>query len=483
MRKTNRVVSWVCLYLVLLACLSCSLGSPIGYVDEGAIARAASAAPTKNPARTATVPDPGQVGPYAVGHTSLMLSDPTRPCDLGPRPIPVEVFFPVDLSTITASTPEAVFPLDPIGGRWPTTVSSEWELYGNDKAYEEPLPSSAKPFPLVVFSPGWGDPIWGHNFLAGRLASHGFVMAVMYHYGDGFFPWQQFDHIATASLNRPQDVSFVLNHLLFRNAEPGDLLEGLMDPERVAASGWSLGGYASMVLAAGIDNVGDFFAEPAGNFMGDPPPETLVGLDPDPRIKVILPIDGSNQVLRFHELARVSIPSMGIGEEWSGLATAMNIDPSWQARQHAAFQGHPSYRVDVGGTDHFSFSNLLRGMSVALHRGIIDQATYDWWCAMYGSAPLANSESNRLAAKYAIAFLQTVLAGKPGYQDILTPGHALTREQHIEFFVTEKRNPNSIEGEWPAYFTYFKHQPGSEQAKAEREPKATMPIPHVGLRR
>jgi hypothetical protein len=68
-------------------------------------------------------------------------------------------------------TPEPVYPLDPINGYWPDTVSSDWEPYGNDRAYEGPPPSAGKPFPLVVFSPGLGCPIWAHNFLAGRATA------------------------------------------------------------------------------------------------------------------------------------------------------------------------------------------------------------------------------------------------------------------------------------------------------------------------
>ncbi|MFZ5788600.1 MAG: hypothetical protein ACOY3Y_19355 [Acidobacteriota bacterium] len=38
------------------------------------------------------VPDPSLLGPFAVGHMSIMLTDPSRPCDRGDRPIPVEIF-------------------------------------------------------------------------------------------------------------------------------------------------------------------------------------------------------------------------------------------------------------------------------------------------------------------------------------------------------------------------------------------------------
>jgi len=472
MRKSSAILIGACLSILLLAALSCSLAPFTGDLDAAGLKAAVSAKAVKAPA----VSDPGQAGPYAVGHTYFMLQDPSRPCDLGPRPIPVEVFYPVDAASVTAATPEAIYPLDPINNFWPLTYSSDWEPYGNDRAYEEPAPSAKKPFPLVVFSPGWGCSIWIHNFLACRLATQGFVVAVMYHYGDWAFPFEQFDHIAVAMLNRPKDMSFVLDNLLVRNAAAGELLSGIFNPDRVAAAGWSLGGYASIELAAGISCVGEIWTYPGWQeFAGGPPPaETLVPLPPDPRFKAIIPFDGSSWAFRFSELARVTVPAMGLGQEWSTLA--LDPDPQWasqQARQHAAFQGHPSYRVDIWGTNHQSFSNLYEGLTLAYEKGYMPQADYDWVTENYFWAELPSAEANHLTSKYSVAFLKTVLAGESGYQDILTPGHALTREQYIEFFVTEKRSPNAIEEEWPAWpplSTYFAHQPGCAQAKAAKKP-------------
>jgi hypothetical protein len=90
-------------------------------------------------------------------------------------------------------------------------------------------------------------------------------------------------------------------------------------------------------------------------------------------------------------------------------------------------------------------------------------------------------EVQRLAAKYMIAFLKTNLPQERGYQNILTPGHALAKEDFIEFFVTEKRNPNSIDEDWPEFFVYFAHQPGSEQFKAEKNPAQSLRIKHMRL--
>ncbi len=433
---------------------------------------------------TPGVADPGGMGPYAVGHASFMLSDPSRPCDLGSRPVPVEVFYPVDPSAVTVSSPEAVYPLDPINGVWPTTVSSEWEHYGIDPAYETPPASAKKPFPLLLLSPGWGGPIWVHLYQGTRLASHGFVVAIMYHYGDAWFPGEQFDHIAVACLNRPLDVSFVLTDLLARNAQPGGLLSGLIRPDQVAASGWSLGGFASMALAAGVDNIGLNMETEIDPVLDGPcPPESYQPIPADPRIKAIVPLDGSNQCMQFYELARVTVPAMGIGEEWSMLVDWGDPWNSWQARQHAAFQGHPSYRMDVTGAWHQSFSNLCEAVRLANGRGLLSDEDLEYFESIVCAAPAPNSFVLPKTAKYMIAFLKTNLCHEQGYQELLTPGYVLKNEPGLEFFVTEKRNPNAIDDKWPGFYVYFRHQPGSDQARGAMNPKSPLGIPHFGLKR
>jgi hypothetical protein len=86
-----------------------------------------------------------------------------------------------------------------------------------------------------------------------------------------------------------------------------------------------------------------------------------------------------------------------------------------------------------------------------------------------------------IANKYAVAFLKTVLAREPGYQDMLTPGWALKRESLVEFFVTEKRNPKAVtDPGFGAYYLYFPHQPGSEQALGEKNP-SPKPVLQLGV--
>ncbi|MDH3369586.1 MAG: hypothetical protein OEO17_17245, partial [Gemmatimonadota bacterium] len=197
---------------------------------------------------------------------------------------------------------------------------------------------------------------------------------------------------------------------------------------------------------------------------------------PDARIKMIIPLDGSNQLLHFQELARVKVPAMGMGQEWSTAG-------SWQARQHAAFLGHPSYRVDVNRSIHLSFANICESVQVLRDHGIIDDDLVAFYLDLICGPDLIPSyEIHRLVTKYMLAMLTH-------QQNILTPGQAITREPDIEVFVTEKRNPHSIDEEWPDVFTYHMHQPGKATSKAqktltataEKDPTGRPPVERVGI--
>jgi hypothetical protein len=408
--------------------------------------------------------------PYAVGFTTFMIYDDTR----GNRPIAVYVWYPADPGGIDESSPEAMYPLEPFVDREPLAASSAFEAYGVGRAYEEAVPAQG-PFPLIMHAPGWGGTAYSDGlFIGTELAKHGFVVAATTHWGDQATWWgetplnpaEPYDHLSLAIYNRPRDVSLALDVMLERNAEEGDLLFGSLDPGTIVASGWSIGGYTAMVLVGGDDVVCDL----ADVFSGWPlPPETCAPSYPDPRISMIMPLDGSNQLLHFYELARVNVPVLAMGQEW---ATAGD----WQARQHAAFSGHPSYRVDLFNTIHISFSNYCVVMDVWADEGFHPADLMEAYKAIYcGPDILDGAEAHRLIVKYMLAFLTHD-------QRVLTPGHAITSEPDVEFFVTEKRSPSSIDAEWPGLFTYHMHQPGKAHAKAFKDLVATAETDPMGPR-
>ena len=427
------------------------------------------------PGSGASTADPGAVGPYAVGHISLMLLDSSRD-QLSPyhgRPIYVSVFYPADGSAITTATPEALYPLDPVAGRWPMSRSSQWERYGLDRAYEGVPVAGDRPFPLLMYSPGWSSAYYSGLFASTRMASHGFVVAALTHYADGAYPWDPWPAIHVADVNRPRDISFALSTILAMNDARGTLLADAINPDQVAATGHSLGGYAALVLAGGDDSHCD---RPVNEPRGLPiPPETCIGTVPDPRIKATVTFDGSSQILWFPELARITTPAMVVGQAWETVG-------AWHAREHAAIAAQPNYRVDVGGALHPSFTTFCENARVLGDVGALTPAQVaarlsQPWCTTALPAP----EVQRLATKYAIAFLKTHLAGETGYQHILTPGWAITAEQNVEFFVTEKTNAHATSENLPCMvptcptFGYFPNQAGSQREQAERDPARLTP--------
>jgi predicted dienelactone hydrolase len=410
----------------------------------------------------------GQMGPYAVGFTSYVLTDNSRPgLDGNPgRLIPVYLWYPADPAAVNGAS-KAEYPIDMLNRPGLTIPSEEWEAMGYDAAYQEPPVSAGAPFPVLVISNGWTPPAWFLTGISTRLASHGFVVAVPYDVGDPqFFLWQPpGDHLAMAMWNRPRDASFVLTDLEQRNDAAGGLLSGAIDPSLVAAAGWSM--YTPTVLAGGDDTVWDFGKPFDYSVLYGPTPDTVPHTPtlPDPRFKAIVLLGAANDMLKFSELVRVKVPSLILAEEWDSLVNINPVNPMYQslhARSHAAFSGHPNYRVEITGINHMNFADTCTGLTLLEARGIPHIWDSFPWKTGICSPALPAAEARSIITRYMLAFLKTNLLGETGYQKMLTPGWALTHETAVEFFETEKRNPNSIYEEWPDYSSYFIHQPGSK---------------------
>jgi len=319
----------------------------------------------------------------------------------------------------------------------------------------------------VLFSPGWNNPTVINSLLAERIASHGFVVAVVAHYRDGYIAWDSRDDFYKAMHNRPRDVSFMLDALLQRNDDAGNLLHNTMRADLVAAAGHSIGGYATLALAGGDDEIciGETDSiprpvpcNPIADQFGNPIPTF-----PDPRINAIVTLDAGNPHLQFSELTRIAVPSLTIGESVEA--------PGWTAffpaRQHAAMSGDPKYRVDVVGAVHQSFTNSCTGGAVRYRHGwsfTSTQLNNLWTTQPWCTTATPQADVARLAAQYTIAFLKMYFVGEGGYQHILTPGWALTNETAIRFFVTE---PTSDD---PATFLYFPYQRGGGLLEDFKEP-------------
>jgi predicted dienelactone hydrolase len=107
--------------------------------------------------------------------------------------------------------------------------------------------------PVIVVSHGVAEDRTTYAYLARHLASHGFAVAVVAHTGGdanrfrNYFANTAPPPMATELLERPRDVSFVLDELQRRSQS--DLTLRRLDLQNVGLVGHSLGGYTVLALA------------------------------------------------------------------------------------------------------------------------------------------------------------------------------------------------------------------------------------------
>jgi predicted dienelactone hydrolase len=173
-----------------------------------------------------------ECGPHGVGQTTVTLVDESRE----ERELVTEIWYP------------AVVPED----QRPCRVFSD----------AEPDDSDA-PYPLILYSHGYGAGRLQSRYLGAHLASHGYVVSAMDH---------RCDRGPTCLTDRPMDILFVLNELV----ETGENnLAALIDPNHAGVIGYSDGGYTTLSLnGARFDPM--FFSD-WWDEHGDGP--TVLGLD------------------------------------------------------------------------------------------------------------------------------------------------------------------------------------------------------------
>jgi len=108
--------------------------------------------------------------------------------------------------------------------------------------------------PIIVFSHGLGSVRTDMRYLAEHLASHGYVVAALEHPGSNE---THIKRVLTLQapllageefLNRPKDISFVLDQLKTLNQTEGSL-QGKLASDRVMVVGYSLGGATALSIA------------------------------------------------------------------------------------------------------------------------------------------------------------------------------------------------------------------------------------------
>lgn len=102
------------------------------------------------------------------------------------------------------------------------------------------------PGPLLIYSHGFMSFRQEGLYLSRFLASHGYTVVAVDYPLTGFHAPE--GPMMTDVINQPGDISFLIDLILQRNADPSDTLYRTIDPDRIAVAGVSLGGLTSMLV-------------------------------------------------------------------------------------------------------------------------------------------------------------------------------------------------------------------------------------------
>jgi predicted dienelactone hydrolase len=230
--------------------------------------------------------------------------------------------------------------------------------------------------PVIVFSHGLGSVRTDLRYLAEHLASHGYVVAAPEHPGSNETHIRQALKLkaplleAQEFLNRPKDISFVLDELNRLNQTPGPL-QGKLAADKVMVVGYSIGAATALSIAGAELQLselkqrcpGDVLAFSLGEnaqCFAKELPEDRYQLR-DPRVKAAIAFSPTTSLL-FGEtgLTKVAVPM---------LITASSADKTTPvlSEQVIAFDKLPSPKWLVGfvGGTHLSVKDPSTTMDQA----------------------------------------------------------------------------------------------------------------------
>ena len=279
----------VCLVVVALA--ACS--------DSDDPSPAPIATPADVAASTASY---AERGPYGVGVTTQTFVDASRPtppnrehAGAPDRTIPVEIWYPA------------------------TGGSTDGE------ARDAPFDDAGAPYPLIIFSHGYGSFARQSASYAQHLASRGYVVASPTFPGTNTAtPGGPRIHF---TVDQPPDITFILDELTALAGDDSWMFAGGIDMERIGLTGHSLGGLTTML--------------------------TLYGELRDPRIDAGVAISPFACLLT-EDLAAANdaTPLMVIGGSMDSLVGPTSIRTAYDVAPA------PKYFFDIVGADHTRFTDV-----------------------------------------------------------------------------------------------------------------------------
>lgn len=283
---------------------------------------------TVAPTPTTLAPEPFEVlgaGEYAVGVQTITVTDTDRD-----RALTVDIWFPMDSQTTGEPHRYTFITGDSFASR--QAIDADASSISSDG-----------PFPLVIYTHGSGGLRWIASDYTETLASHGYVVVSADHTGntavDQFLGTS--DDGPTIAFNRPRDVQVLIDAMLSPAGAESAGFGPSIDPEQVAVTGHSLGGYATYAVASGMENE-------VGSIRGDDRIDALIPLAP------ALGDGGPNSLLSDDRLAMVDLPTLiMVGTDDVTTPVDPNVTRAWEVASSDVL-----YRAELVAAEHQSFTDV-----------------------------------------------------------------------------------------------------------------------------
>lgn len=218
------------------------------------------------------------------------------------------------------------------------------------------------PRPVILFSHGSGGTRLQSIFLSERLASHGFVVIAPDHTGNTLGDYFGGDpDLAQSAVDRPQDLSLMIDTIVEQTDVAFPELAGLLDAELIGATGHSFGGYTCLAVGGAeldLDAGREYCAEHPDEFacalLDDFSPDQHSLSFHDPRVKACVALaPGGYQIVGEEGMSQVSIPSLILAGD-ADETTPLELEP--QPMYEAL--GSPKWLAVLEGAGHFTFTDI-----------------------------------------------------------------------------------------------------------------------------
>lgn len=334
---------------------------------------------------------PEDPGPYVAGYRAF--SVPMASGNAGEGTLAIHAWYPVRPETVDAADArKAVYQALP-------GVSYR----SNTLGFLNPTPAPGR-YPLVLYSAdsaGSGSEI---SWLAETLASHGYVVVAPDLAGDRLI-----DHVQGTALPaqaRPAARRRQLNATLAAVLGGSGGLASLIDRTRVGMVGTGTGATDALRAVS---------SDPDGSVT------TGTGV----QLRTVVALAAQTTTMTKSELASIQVPVL-LETADKDVSYPPNVDLE---RAFSTIQGRPLVKVVIGRSRHAMFTDVCQWPTGAVSASIpktptirknlqgVDQAKYFSCAYPVLLSPLAH----RVAAHYAVAFLDQQLAGDPASGQFLVP--------------------------------------------------------------